>query len=105
MSGDLLDLAARVVGWAGDGEGVEAFAVHSVDTSVTAFDGEVESLSSSETRGVGVRVVADGRMGFASTSDVSDDGLMYALGEARSNAALATPDVGNVLPRPAAYEP
>ncbi|HEU0130454.1 MAG TPA: TldD/PmbA family protein [Mycobacteriales bacterium] len=101
--GDLLDLASRVVGWAGDREGVEAFAVHSVDTSVTAFDGEVESLSSSETRGVGVRVVVDGRMGFASTSDVTDDGLAYALSEARSNAALGTPDPGNVLPAPAAY--
>lgn len=101
---DLLDLAAQVVSWASDGEGVEAFAVHSVDTSVTAFDGEVESLSSSETRGVGVRVVVDGRMGFASTSDVTSDGLQYALSEARSNAALGTPDVGNVLPSPAAYE-
>jgi PmbA protein len=104
MSGDLLDLASRVVGWAGDGEGVEAFAVHSVDTSVTAFDGEVESMSSSETRGVGVRVVVDGRMGFASTSDVTEDGLAYALSEARSNAALGTPDAGNVLPGPATYE-
>ena len=102
---DLQDLAARVVGWAEGDEGVEAFAVHSVDTSVTAFDGEVESLSSSETRGVGVRVVLDGRMGFASTSDVSEDGLRYALSEARSNAALGTPDPGNVLPAPAAFEP
>ena len=103
---DLLDLAARVVSWAGDGgEGVEAFAVHSVDTSVTAFDGEVESLSSSETRGVGVRVVVDGRMGFASTSDVSEDGLRYALSEARSNAALGTPDPGNVLPAPSPFSP
>jgi PmbA protein len=103
---DLLDLAASVVARASDGEGVEAFAVHSVDTSVTAFDGEVESLSSSETRGVGVRVVVDGRMGFASTSDVSEDGLAYALAEARSNALLGTPDVGNVLPSPpaSAYE-
>jgi len=108
MSGsrsDLLDLASRVVSWASDGEGVEAFAVHSVDTEVTAFDGEVESMSSSETRGVGVRVVVDGRMGFASTSDVSEDGLAYALSEARSNAKLGTPDPGNVLPAPSAAEP
>ena len=102
---DLLDLASRVVSWASDGEGVEAFAVHSVDTEVTAFDGEVESLSSSETRGVGVRVVVDGRMGFASTSDVTDDGLAYALSEARSNAKLGTPDPGNVLPEPSAASP
>jgi PmbA protein len=105
VSGDLLDLASRVVSWASDGEGVEAFAVHSVDTSVTAFDGEVESLSSSETRGVGVRVVVDRRMGFASTSDVTDEGLSYVLAEARSNALLGTPDVGNALPSPAAFEP
>ena len=105
QNSDLLDLAARVVSWAGDAEGVEAYAVHSVDTSVTAFDGEVESLSSSETRGVGVRVVVDGRMGFASTSDVTEDGLRYALSEARSNAELGTPDPGNVLPEPASYEP
>lgn len=102
---DLLDLASRVVSWASEGEGVEAFATHAIDTSVTAFDGEVESLSSSETRGVGVRVVVDGRMGFASTSDVSEDGLAYALSEARSNAKLGTPDPGNVLPEPAAFEP
>ena len=102
---DLLDLASRVVSWASGSEGVEAFAVHSVDTEVTAFDGEVESLSSSETRGVGVRVVVDGRMGFASTSDVTEDGLRYALSEARSNAELGTPDPGNVLPAPAAFEP
>jgi PmbA protein len=103
---DLLDLASRVVSWSEGSEGVEAFAVHSVDTEVTAFDGEVESLSSSETRGVGVRVVTgDGRMGFASTSDVTEDGLRYALSEARSNAELGTPDVGNVLPAPSSYEP
>jgi PmbA protein len=101
---DLLDLASQVVGWASGSEGVEAFAVHSVDTSVTAFDGEVESLSSSETRGVGVRVVSEGRMGFASTSDVSEEGLRYALAEARSNAELGTPDVGNVLPSPSSFE-
>ena len=104
---DLLDLATRVVGWAHDGEGVEAYAVHSANTEITAFDGEVESLSSSETRGLGVRVVVDGRMGFASTSDVSDEGLAYALAEARSNVEFGTPDEGNVLPMPpsAPYQP
>jgi PmbA protein len=101
---DLLDLASSVVGWASGDEAVEAFATHAIETSVTAFDGEVESLSSSETRGVGVRVVVDGRSGFASTSDVSEEGLRYALSEARSNAAFGTPDPGNVLPEPSAYE-
>ena len=102
MSGDndLLDLARRVVDRASSGEQVEAFATHAIGTSVTVFDGEVETLTSSETRGVGVRVIVEGRLGFASTSDVSEDGLAYALEEARSNAAYGTADVGNVLPLP-----
>ena len=101
----LLDLAQRVVDRAEGDEGVEAIALHSVEYSVNVFEGEVEQLSSSETRGVGVRVVVDGRLGFASTSDVSADGLAYALAEARSNAEHSTPDPGNVLPEPAAAEP
>jgi PmbA protein len=102
---ELLELAQRVAAQARSGEGVEAFAAHSVATSVSVFEQEVEQLSSSETRGVGVRVVVDGRLGYASTSDLSDAGLAFALSEARSNAELATPDVGNVLPSPAPIEP
>jgi PmbA protein len=97
---DLLGLAQRVVDRARTGEQVEAFATHGIGTSVTVFDGEVETLTSSESRGVGVRVIVEGRLGFASTSDVSDEGLTYALEEARSNAAYGTADVGNVLPLP-----
>lgn len=98
---DLLELAASVAAQALSGEDVEAFAIHSVSASVSVFEQEIEKLSSSETRGVGVRVVVDGRLGFASTSDLSPDGLAYALGEARSNAELASQDPGNVLPAPA----
>ncbi|MDQ1710026.1 MAG: PmbA protein, partial [Frankiaceae bacterium] len=98
---DLLELAESVAAQAQAGEGVEAFAIHSVSTSVSVFEQQIEKLSLSETRGVGVRVVVDGRLGFASTSDVSPDGLSYALAEARSNAQYATEDVGNLLPAPA----
>ncbi|MEP7055802.1 MAG: TldD/PmbA family protein [Actinomycetota bacterium] len=97
---ELLSLAAGVAARAESGEDVEAFAIHSVSNSVSVFEQEIEKLSSSETRGLGVRVVRAGRLGFASTSDLSAEGLAFALGEARSNAELATQDVGNVLPAP-----
>lgn len=99
---ELLDLAAGVAGQARSGEDVEAFAIHSISTSVSVFEQEIEKLSSSETRGLGVRVITGGRLGFASTADLSVDGLAYALAEARSNAELASQDPGNVLPEPAA---
>lgn len=102
---ELMTLAARAIDGARGGEAVEAYATHGVTTSVRAYEGEIENLSSAETRGVGIRLVVDGRMGFAATSDVSDDGLRLAFAEARSNAALGTADPGNVLPQPADYEP
>lgn len=104
MNGDLMDLARRVVDGARDGEGVEAYAVHTLTTSVSAYRAEVETMSSAQTRGLGVRVIRDGQLGVASTTDVSDDGLRHALAEARANAEFGTPDPGNVLPQPAPYD-
>lgn len=97
---ELLDLAHEVVDHARDGEQVEAFALRKVETEVEALDGEVEALSRAETRGVGVRVVVDGRQGYASTAVVTAEGLADALEEARTNAHVATPDDANGLPAP-----
>ncbi|MFL6139614.1 MAG: TldD/PmbA family protein [Frankiaceae bacterium] len=96
----LLALASRVVELAGRGESLEAYALHNVGTSVSAFEGAIERLTSAETLGVGLRLIVGGALGFAATSDVSDEGLALALAEARSNAELGTPDLGNVLPSP-----
>ncbi|MDP9023610.1 MAG: TldD/PmbA family protein [Actinomycetota bacterium] len=101
MSGaELADLARRVVERASGAEEVEAFALRKVETEVEALRGEVDALSSAETRGVGVRVIVDGRQGYASTAMVTDEALAAALDEARTNAAVATPDEANVLPDP-----
>ena len=62
---ELLELATRVAGWAKDGEQVEAFVVHERETEVRAYEGEIESLSSAESQGIGVRVVVDGKQGYA----------------------------------------
>lgn len=101
----LLALAEQALDGATAAEQVEAYATHGVGTSVKVFDGAVETLTVAETRGVGIRVVTEGRLGFASTSDVTRDGLRTALEQARANAAYGTPDPGNVLPEPRSWEP
>lgn len=101
----LLQLAERALDGATGGEQVEAYATHSIGTSVKVFERAVETLTVAETRGVGIRLVVDGRLGFASTSDVSAEGLRLGLDQARANAAHATPDPGNVLPEPQHWEP
>ena len=98
--GDLLALAERVAGWARDGEEVEAYVARSHHTEIKVFGGEVESLSSADTEGVGVRVVTGGRQGFAYAASLDDEALAESLGEARDNATFATVDEFAGLPRP-----
>ena len=64
-TGDLLALAERVAGWAGAGEEVEVYVARGTETEVRAYDGQVESLTSATSAGIGIRVVVDHRLGFA----------------------------------------
>ncbi len=63
MSDELLHLAQSVVGRAVPGEGMEVYVTRGTETEVAAYEGEVESLTSADSSGVGIRVVvgdADG---------------------------------------------
>jgi PmbA protein len=97
---DLLDLATRVAGWARDGEQVEAFVARGRDTEIQVFNGEVESLSSAESAGIGIRVVAGSRQGFAYAGSLAPDVVAETLEEARDNAGFASEDsfVGLAVP-------
>src|SRR5438876_215695 len=97
---ELLDLADRVAGWAKDGEQVEAYVSRSRDTDIRVFEGDVESLSSSESEGIGVRVIAGGRQGFAYAGTLDPSVLEEVLGEARDNAAFGAVDDCYGLPVP-----
>jgi len=105
MTRDLNDLVAAVVAAARDGEAVEAYAEESRRTEVEARKGEVEGLTSAESRGVGVRVIAGGRLGFAYAADPSDDEVVATVERARENATLGTADDNNALADASGYEP
>jgi PmbA protein len=89
---DLLGLATKVAGWARDGEQVEAFVARGRDTEVQVFEGEVESLSSAESAGIGIRVVNGPRQGFAYAGSLDPEVVEETLAEARDNAGFATED-------------
>ncbi|MGH9028735.1 MAG: TldD/PmbA family protein [Acidimicrobiales bacterium] len=89
---DLLELVRTVAGQAGDGEQIEAYASRGVEVDTRAYDGEIESLSSASSAGVGVRVVAKGRQGFAYAGSLDDSVVAETLADARDNLAFATPD-------------
>jgi len=88
----LLELVERVAGWAGDGEAVEAYVARSHHAEVRAFEGEIESLSSADTEGIGIRVIAGGRQGFAYAASLDATIVAETLAEARDNATFGTVD-------------
>ncbi len=101
----LAPLAAGVVGLAGPDEEVEAFVVRGTDLSVRVSAGEVEQLSSATSEGVGVRVVRDGRVGFAWAGSLDPDLVAETLADARDNASFATPDEHAGLAAPDGVDP
>lgn len=104
-AGDLLDLADAVVAHARGGEQVEAYVSRSSDTQLRVHDGGVEQLAVAETLGVGVRVVADRRQGFAYCGSFDAGTLAETVAEARDNAAFAEPDELAGLAEPDGVEP
>ena len=102
---ELLDIADRVVGRAVAGEQIEVVVVHERETEVRAYEGEVESLTVAESQGVGVRVVSDGRQGFAYTGTLDEAAVAEALAEARDNLTFATPDEFCGVAEPDGVEP
>jgi PmbA protein len=90
--GELLELAVRVAGAAKSGEQLEVYVSRGVETDVRAYEGEVESLSSAASAGVGIRVVIGGRQGFAYAGTLDESVVRQTLAEARDNATFATAD-------------
>jgi PmbA protein len=99
-SGDLLDIARQVAAAAQPGEAVEAYVLRTRESEVEVFGGEVESLTTAGVEGVGVRVIADHRQGYASAGSLDPDVIDETLREARDNAAFSEPDEYYVLASP-----
>jgi PmbA protein len=97
---ELLVLARSVVERAEPGEEIEVAASHARSTSIRVYGGAVESFTSAENRGIGVRVVVDGRQGFAHAGSLDPDVVAEVLAEARDNLAFAEPDAHVGLARP-----
>jgi PmbA protein len=97
---DLVALATKVAGQAAVGEQVEAYVSRGSQLSVRVHGGEVEAFTSATSQAIGVRVVVEGRQGFASAGSLDDDVVADTLAEARDNAGFGEPDDANGLAEP-----
>lgn len=93
MNGDqLLALADRVVGQARSDEQVEAFVSRGNDTEIRVYQGAVEHFVSAQSEGIGIRVITDGRTGFAYAGTLDETAIAEVLAEARENVQFGNPD-------------
>src|SRR4051812_16933542 len=89
---DLLDLARRAASMARGDEQLEAYVVRTRETDIEVFDGDVESLSVAGIEGVGIRIVADHRQGYAWAGSLDEAVVAETVDEARDNAGFGEPD-------------
>ncbi len=106
MSGvdELLAIADRVVSMAQQGEHIEAFVSRDSETDVRVYEGEVEHFVAAQTEGVGIRVIRDGRTGFAYAGVLDQSAVAEVLAEARDNVQFGTPDEWAGLAEPDGVE-
>lgn len=102
---DLLATARSLVERARPGEQVEVLVARGSSTTVRVHDGSVESLSSADSSGAGIRVVSEGRVGFAHCGSLDPDVLSETLDEARDNSAFGEAHPANGLAQPDGVAP
>ena len=89
---DLVELATGLASAARHGEELEVYVARASETDVRAYDGEIESLSSASSAGVGIRVIVSGRQGFAYAGSLDEQVVAETLAQARDNVGFATAD-------------
>jgi PmbA protein len=77
----------------------EAYAERTREASVQVRDGQVEQLQEASSKGVGLRVIKNGKLGFAYGTDFSKQGLKLLAETAVALSKGAAKDESNVLPR------
>ncbi|MGF1505536.1 MAG: TldD/PmbA family protein [Chloroflexi bacterium] len=98
---DPITLAKQIVEEAAaDGAEIEVFIQEGTETTIGVSNREVEKLSQSGSRGMGVRAIVDGQQGYAYTADLSDESVRRTWQTALELAQVATADEFRRLPDP-----
>ncbi len=88
----LLRLGEQILALAQPGEQMEVAVSSGHSTSVKVYGGEVESYTSADSSGAGIRIITGGREGFASAGTLDAAILSALVEDARQNAAFAERD-------------
>lgn len=93
-------VADRVIEQARSGEQIEAFVARGGETEVRVYEGDVEHFVSAQSEGIGIRVIVEGRTGFAYAGTLDESAIAEVLAEARDNVQFGTVDEWAALAEP-----
>ncbi|HJM28386.1 MAG TPA: TldD/PmbA family protein, partial [Acidimicrobiales bacterium] len=105
MEEKLLTTADKIIALGREDEQIEIVAVHEQETEIRVYEGEIESFTASESQGVGIRVIQDGRQGMAYAGTLDDQILKETLIEARDNSTFGTYDEFVAIAEPDGVQP
>ena len=88
-----------------DGEAMEAYLLSEREVSIRIYELEIESLTTAESSGVGIRIVRDGRTGISYAGTLDRESISRAIEEARDNSRFGTPDEFAGVAEPDGVEP
>lgn len=91
-SSPLQAIADAVIAQAKPGEHVEAYVSRDSETDIRVYEGQIEHFVSAQSEGIGIRIVKDGRTGFAYAGTLDQQAIADVLAEARDNVEFGTPD-------------
>lgn len=91
-SSPLQAIADAVIAQAKSGEHVEAYVSRDSETDIRVYEGQIEHFVSAQSEGIGIRIVKDGRTGFAYAGTLDQQAIADVLAEARDNVEFGTPD-------------
>jgi PmbA protein len=84
-------------------DAAEVYLQTSRNLSVRVRNEDIETIQEAAAKGVGFRVIVDGKMGFSHCNDLSERALDDTISRAIAFARLTTPDEHNVLPADQGY--
>jgi PmbA protein len=93
-------VADSVIDQARPDEQIEAFVARGGETEVRVYEGDVEHFVSAQSEGIGIRVIVDGRTGFAYAGTLDQSAIAEVLAEARDNVQFGTVDEWAALAEP-----
>jgi len=87
------------------GQLAEAYISNSKELNIGVREGRVETMKLAEERGLGLRVIRQGRTGFSFSTDLSPGGIEEVARQALANCAKTGEDQYHNLPLPGASYP